>query len=80
MEQNNLISFANVKAGLFDPEVLTLLAPSVYDPTPERLKCRAEKYSALTKIILQPFTCTVKKVLQKYCLTVAMSKANILNC
>ena len=46
MEQNSLISFANVKANLFDPEVLTLLKPSVYNPTPERLKRRAEKYSA----------------------------------
>ena len=46
MEQNNLISFANEKASLFDPEVLTLLAPSVYNPTPERLKHRAEEYAA----------------------------------
>ena len=46
MEQNSLISFADVKANLFDPEVLTLLKPSVYNPTPERLKRRAEKYSA----------------------------------
>lgn len=46
MEQNNLISFANAKASLFDPEVLTLLAPSVYNPTPERLKHRAEEYAA----------------------------------
>lgn len=46
MEQNNLISFANAKASLFDPEVLTLLAPSVYNPTPERLKHRAEAYAA----------------------------------
>lgn len=46
MEQNSLISFADVKASLFNPEVLTLLKPSVYEPTPERLKRRAEKYSA----------------------------------
>ena len=46
MEQNNFISFADVKASLFDPEVLTLLAPSVYNPTPERLKHRAEEYAA----------------------------------
>lgn len=46
MEQNSLISFADVKASLFNPEVLTLLKPSVYNPTPERLKSRAEKYSA----------------------------------
>lgn len=46
MEQNNFISFADVKASLFDPEVLTLLAPSAYNPTPERLKHRAEEYAA----------------------------------
>ena len=46
MEQNNLISFADVKASLWQPEVLALLKPSVYNPTPERLKSRAEKYSA----------------------------------
>lgn len=46
MEQNSLISFADVKSSLFDPEVLTLLKPSVFNPTPERLKDRAEKYSA----------------------------------
>lgn len=46
MEQNSLISFADVKASLFNPEVLTLLKPSVFNPTPERLKDRAEKYSA----------------------------------
>ena len=46
MEQNNFISFADVKASLWQPEVLALLKPNVYNPTPERLKCRAEKYSA----------------------------------
>lgn len=46
MEQNSFIAFADVKASLFDPEILTLLAPSVYNPTPERLKHRAEKYTA----------------------------------
>jgi ribosomal protein S18 acetylase RimI-like enzyme len=46
MEQNNFISFANVKASLFDYEILALMKPSVYDPSPERLKCRTEKYSA----------------------------------
>ena len=46
MEQNNLISFADVKASLWQPEILALLKPSVYNPTPERLKSRAEKYSA----------------------------------
>ncbi len=46
MEQNSFISFANVKASLWQPEVLALLKPSVYNPTPERLKSRAGKYSA----------------------------------
>lgn len=46
MEQNNFISFADVKASLWQPEVLALLKPSVYNPTPERLKHRAEEYAA----------------------------------
>ena len=46
MEQNNFISFADVKESLFDSEIMTLLAPSVYNPTPERLRFRAEKYAA----------------------------------
>ncbi len=46
MEQNSFISFADVKKSIFDPEILTLLAPSIYNPTPERLKHRAEKYIA----------------------------------
>ena len=35
-----------MKASLFYPEVLTLLKPSVYNPTSERLKRRVEKYSS----------------------------------
>lgn len=46
IELQKITAIADVKANLFDPEVLTLLTPSVYDPTPERLKRRAEKYSA----------------------------------
>ena len=34
----------NMKMHLFEPDVLILLAPSVYHPTPERLRRRAEKY------------------------------------
>lgn len=60
MEQNNLISFANVKASLWQPEVLALLKPSVYDPTPERLKCRAEKYSADKNIFV--YACKIDSV------------------
>ena len=50
IELQNITAIMNVKASLFDPEILTLLKPSVYDPTPERLKRRAEKYSADEKI------------------------------
>lgn len=46
IEPRKITAIVDVKAGLFDPEVLTLLAPSVYNPTPERLKCRAEAYTA----------------------------------
>lgn len=41
-----ITAIMNVKASLLQPEVLALLKPSVYDPTPERLKSRAEKYAA----------------------------------
>lgn len=60
MEQNNLISFANVKASLFDYEILALMKPSVYDPTPERLKSRAEKYSADKNIFV--YACKIDGV------------------
>ena len=60
MEQNNLISFANVKASLFDSEVLTLLAPSVYNPTPERLKHRAEEYAADSNV--KAYACKIDSV------------------
>lgn len=46
IELQKITAVADVKASIFDPEVLTLLKPSVYNPTPERLKRRAEKYSA----------------------------------
>lgn len=46
IELQKITAVADVKASLFNPEVLTLLKPSVYNPTPERLKDRAEKYSA----------------------------------
>lgn len=46
IEFQKITAIMNEKASLFDPEVLTLLKPSVYNPTPERLKRRAEKYSA----------------------------------
>lgn len=46
IELQKITAVAVVKASLFNPEVLTLLKPSVYNPTPERLKDRAEKYSA----------------------------------
>ena len=60
MEQNNFISFADVKASLWQPEVLALLKPSVYNPTPERLKSRAEKYSADKNIFV--YACKIDSV------------------
>lgn len=45
IELQKINAIVDVKASLFDSEILTLLAPSVYDPTPERLKHRAEKYT-----------------------------------
>ena len=45
MTQSITFIFADVKPNLFDPEVLALLKPSVYKPTPKRLKDRAEKYT-----------------------------------
>ncbi len=48
IELREITVIADVKASLFEPEVLTLLKPSVYDPTPERLRHRAEKYAADT--------------------------------
>lgn len=46
IELQKITAIVDVKANLFDPEVLTLLKPSVYNPTPERLKRRVEKYSS----------------------------------
>lgn len=45
-ELKKITVIVDVKESLFDPEVLALLAPGIYNPTPERLKSRAEKYSA----------------------------------
>ena len=45
MTQSITFVLADVKPNLFDPEVLALLKPSVYKPTPKRLKDRAEKYT-----------------------------------
>ena len=46
IELQKITAIVDVKASLFDYEILALMEPSVYGPTPERLKCRAEKYSA----------------------------------
>ena len=46
MTQSITFILADVKPNLFAPEVLALFKPSVYNPTPERLKHRAEKYAA----------------------------------
>ena len=37
-------SIINVKPNLTDPNIFSLLAPSTFDPTLEKLKKRAEKY------------------------------------
>ena len=39
-----MLEFVNVKQNIFDTDILSLLAPSVFEPTPEKLKARAEKY------------------------------------
>jgi len=46
IELQKITAIVNIKASLFDHEILALMKPSVFDPTPERLKRRAEKYSA----------------------------------
>ena len=46
IELQNIAAIVDIKTDFFDSDVLTLLAPSVYNPTPERLKLRAEKYAA----------------------------------
>ena len=51
-ELKKITVIVDVKESLFDPEVLALLAPSIYNPTPERLKSRAEKYSAYKNIFV----------------------------
>ena len=43
MEQNSFIAFADVKASLFDPEILTLLAPSVYKSHARAFKAQSGK-------------------------------------
>ena len=39
-----MLEFIDVKPNIFDIEVLELLKPSVFNPTPEKLKSRAERY------------------------------------
>ena len=39
-----MLEFVNVKQNIFDTDILPLLAPSVFEPTPEKLRSRAEKY------------------------------------
>ncbi len=40
-----MLEFIDVKLNIFDKGVLELLKPSVFNPTPEKLKTRAEKYA-----------------------------------
>ena len=39
-----MLEFVSVKQNVFDTGILPLLAPSVFKPTPEKLRSRAEKY------------------------------------
>ena len=57
IELQKITAIVDVKASLFDYEIL---APSVYGPTPERLKCRAEKYSADKNIFV--YACKIDSV------------------
>ena len=43
---SDIYSICDVKEKLSDSAILDLLAPSVFNPTPERLLSRAEKYQA----------------------------------
>ena len=46
IELDGVYSICGVKDKLFRDDILPLLAPSVYNPTSERLQARAEKYSS----------------------------------
>ena len=50
IELCNIYSIGDVKEKLSDLAFLDLLAPSVFNPTPERLLIRAEKYQADDKV------------------------------
>lgn len=39
-----MLEFIDVKPNIFDVNILELLKPSVFEPTPEKLKARAERY------------------------------------
>ena len=39
-----MLEFVNVKQNICDADILPLLAPSVFDPTPEKLNARAKRY------------------------------------
>ena len=60
IELSKITAVADVKVSLFDYEILALMKPSVYDPTPERLKRRAEKYSADKNIFV--YACKIDGV------------------
>ena len=60
IELQKITAIVDVKASLFDYEILALMEPSVYGPTPERLKCRAEKYSADKNIFV--YACKIDSV------------------
>lgn len=39
-----MLEFVSVKQNLCDADILPLLAPSVFEPTPEKLNARAKRY------------------------------------
>lgn len=50
IELCNISTICNVKEKLTNEDILELLAPSVFNPTPERLLSRVEKYQADDKV------------------------------
>lgn len=39
-----MLEYVNVKQNICDADILPLLAPSVFEPTPEKLNARAKRY------------------------------------
>lgn len=49
IELDDICGICDIKENVTEPQVFELLAPSVYNPTPERLLKRAEKYQSNDK-------------------------------